>query len=123
MMGASGGVTAVFLLFVLFYPRQTVYLWGLLAVPAWLIGALIIGQDLWLGLSGHSDSTAWQAHLGGAAFAFLYWRWRWNLSRFVPSRIRWKWPHSNPKLRIHHDDDDGAGRAGRPRAGETAPRG
>jgi membrane associated rhomboid family serine protease len=106
MIGASGGVTAVFLLFVLFYPRQTVYVWGLVAVPAWLIGALIIGQDLWLGLRGQSGSTAWQAHLGGAAFAFLYLRLGWNFSRYVPSSIRWKWPRSTPRLRIHRDDDD-----------------
>ena len=33
VVGASGGVVAVFLAFVLLYPKETVYVWGLLAVP------------------------------------------------------------------------------------------
>lgn len=105
MLGASGGVSAVFLLFVLLYPKQTVYLWGLLAVPAWLIGALIIGQDLWLGISGRAANTAWQAHLGGAAFAFLYLRGGWSFSQLVPAVLRWRWPRRGPRLRVHHADD------------------
>ena len=107
VIGASGGVTAVFLLFVLFYPKETVYIWGLLAVPAWLIGALIIGGDLLQGLSGRAGTTAWQAHLGGAAFAFLYLKFRWNLSRLLPAHgKKWKWPRRGPKLRVHDPATD-----------------
>ena len=72
VVGASGGVVAVFIMFVLYYPKQTVYVWGLVAVPAWVIGVLVIGSDLISGVRGTAGSTAWEAHLGGAAFAFLY---------------------------------------------------
>jgi membrane associated rhomboid family serine protease len=110
VVGASGGVTAVFILFVLYYPRQTVYLWGLLAIPAWLIGVLLIGSDILGALTGKSGNTAWQAHLGGAGFAFLYSQFHWKLSRFLPTqgRFKWKLPGRGPRLRIHHPSDDSA---------------
>lgn len=56
VVGASGGVVAVFIMFVLYYPKQTVYLWGLIAMPAWVIGALVIGQDVLRGFSGGKTS-------------------------------------------------------------------
>ncbi len=109
VVGASGGVTAVFLVFVLFYPRETVYLWGLVAIPAWLIGAIVIGQDLVLAALGKSGNTAWQAHIGGAAFAFVYLRMRWRLSRLLPTSgmASWKIPGRGPRLRVHDPDDEG----------------
>ena len=106
MLGASGGVTAVFILFVLFYPRRTLYLWGLFAVPAWLIGAFLVGYDLISGLTGRSGNVAWQAHLAGAAFAFLYLRFGWRLSNLVSDRGEWKvrMPQRRPNLKIHDPD-------------------
>ncbi len=108
VVGASGGVTAVFIMFVLYYPRETVYVWGLLAVPAWLVGAIIVGQDLILGMTGNAGRTAWEAHIGGALFAFLYLKLGWRLSRLVPSSQRggWKMPKRRPRLRVHDPEDD-----------------
>ncbi|MHB8971094.1 MAG: rhomboid family intramembrane serine protease [Pirellulaceae bacterium] len=108
VVGASGGVTAVFLLFVLYYPRETLYVWGLFAVPAWILGAVVIGLDLLNALTGQSGNVAWQAHIGGAAFAFLYLRNGWNFSRHLPSpdRWRWKWPAAGARLKLHHPDAD-----------------
>ncbi len=105
VVGASGGVTAVFLWFVFCYPRQTVYVWGLLAVPAWLIGALAIGTDLLTAVGQRSSTVAWQAHLGGAAFAFLYWRRGWTLSRWGGWFRRWR-PAGPTRLRIHRPGAD-----------------
>jgi membrane associated rhomboid family serine protease len=103
LVGASGGVVAVFLLFVLHNPRQTLYVWGLLAVPAWLIGAIMVLWDLMRGLSGQDSNVAWQAHLAGAAFAFLYFRFRWNLSRWLPAgwKPNLKKLQPKPRLKIH----------------------
>ncbi len=108
VVGASGGVVAVFIMYVLYYPKQTVYLWGLIAMPAWLIGALVIGQDVLRAATGSAGVTAWEAHLGGAAFAFLYLKLGLNLARLVPGSIArgWKLPRRRPKLRIHDPDDE-----------------
>ncbi|MFO7906666.1 MAG: rhomboid family intramembrane serine protease [Planctomycetota bacterium] len=108
LVGASGGVVAVFIIFVLYYPKQTVYLWGLIAMPAWVIGAVLIGINLFQGIAGTAGNTAWQAHLGGAAFAFLYLHFGWSFNRLLSSRgwSNWKFPRRGPKLRVHNPDDD-----------------
>ena len=115
VVGASGGVVAVFILYVLYYPKETVYLWGLIALPAWLIGVLVIGQDVIRAVSGAKDVTAWEAHLGGAAFAYLYLKLGLNVSRLVPANFArgWKLPKRGPKLRIHNPNEDLAADADR----------
>jgi membrane associated rhomboid family serine protease len=112
VVGASGGVTAVFILFVLYYPRETLYVWGVFAVPAWILGAVVIGLDLLNAVSGSAGNVAWQAHLGGAAFALLYRRLGWNISRHVPAlgSRRWKWP-GGARIKVHRPDADADGSA------------
>jgi membrane associated rhomboid family serine protease len=110
MVGASGGVTAVFILFVWYYPRQTLYVYGLFALPAWVLGAIVIGQDLLRALTGQTGNVAWQAHLGGAAFALLYVQLGVRLSQLAPARGRWqrpwKWLGRGARLRVHRPDSD-----------------
>ena len=112
LLGASGAVTAVVLLFVFHYPKRTILLMFVLPVPAWVVGVLIIGGDLMQMLSSGGDRTvAFDVHLAGAAFAILYYRFGWNLGRWLPDlqRIRgsvgqWK---PRPRLRVHDPDADG----------------
>jgi len=102
-------VMAVFVLFVLHHPRQTLYIWGLFPVPAWLIGLIVVGFDLMRGFQASDtgrDHVAWQAHLAGAALAFLYFRYRWNFSNLLPLRTGVKWPRMGPRLKVHHPDED-----------------
>ena len=85
LLGASGAVTAVVLLFVLHNPTRTILLMFVLPVPAWVIGVLIIGGDLMQMLSSTGQRTvAFDVHLAGAAFAILYYRLGWNLGRWLP---------------------------------------
>ena len=119
LLGASGAVTAVVLLFVLHNPSRTILLMFVLPVPAWVIGVLIIGGDLMQMLSSTGQRTvAFDVHLAGAAFAILYYRLGWNLGRWLPdlhgfpgSMGRWK---PKPRLRVHDpglddsEDDDEA---------------
>ena len=46
LLGASGAVTAIVLLFVFHYPTRTILLMFVLPVPAWVMGVLIIGGNL-----------------------------------------------------------------------------
>ncbi|MDR0609902.1 MAG: rhomboid family intramembrane serine protease [Planctomycetaceae bacterium] len=71
-LGASGGVTAIVILYALFYPRKTVLLWGILPLPMWAIGLIIVFMDAG-GASGvGKGGIAYSAHLAGAGFALLY---------------------------------------------------
>jgi membrane associated rhomboid family serine protease len=74
LVGASGGVMAVLAVFIWYFPRQTVLIWGVLPVPAWALGILYVLSDLQGATTGGSN-VAHVAHLAGAAFGILYaWR-------------------------------------------------
>ena len=108
MLGASGAVNGVMMLFVLHYPRRLFYFWGVFPIPAWVLATLIIGQDV-MGfdrtMRGEGDGIAYEAHLAGALFAFIYFKTGWNLGRWLPSGISFRSLKRRlkpgPKLRIH----------------------
>jgi hypothetical protein len=62
--------------FALYWPRERIYIWGILPVEAWLLATLLVGASLYSGLSGAQSRTAHFAHLGGLAFGFGYLKWR-----------------------------------------------
>ena len=86
IIGASGSVMAVFMLFVMFYPRQRMLLMGILPIEArWLL-VLYIAIDAgpmllsFGGVAEDNSNVAHSAHLGGLLFGFLYFRWHMRLS-------------------------------------------
>jgi membrane associated rhomboid family serine protease len=106
LVGASGGVTAVLVLFCLLYPHQTVYLGFLFPIPAWIFAVLFIGQDLLLAIQRNPGSNvAYTAHIGGVLFAFGYLKSGWRLSKWLPET--WSLPKfgRRPKLRVLDPDD------------------
>jgi hypothetical protein len=111
LIGASGAVTAVILLFVLHFPKRTILLMFVLPVPAWVVGLLIIGGNILMMLQSRGDmSIAFDVHLVGAAFAIAYFRFGWNLGRVFPGgeRLRGGWPkfRRRPKLRVHDPEPE-----------------
>ncbi len=104
LVGASGAVMTVFILFVLYDPRRTLYIWGIVAVPAWMVGLLLVGSDYLRAITNPNDSVAWQAHLAGAGLAFLYFRFRWNFSRFIPNKLPAASVRMGPRLKVHDPD-------------------
>ena len=112
LIGASGAVTAIVLLFVFHYPKRTIMLMFVLPVPAWVVGLMIIGGNILMLLQSQNDvSIAFDVHLVGAAFAIAYYRFGWNLGHMMPSfgGLRGGVPkvRRRPKLKIHdpeHDD-------------------
>jgi membrane associated rhomboid family serine protease len=75
IIGASAGVFGVMLAFAHFWPRDLIYIWGVLPVEAWLLVAIMTVMSLYSGYSGSRSGVADFAHLGGFAGAFLYLRW------------------------------------------------
>ncbi len=114
LLGASGAVTAIVLLFVFHYPKRTILLMFVLPVPAWVVGALIIGGNLMemvFAQPGSGQQTvAFDVHLAGAAFAILYFRFGWNLGSLLPDlsgmRSSLKRFGPKPRLRIHDPEQD-----------------
>jgi len=75
IVGASGAIFGVQLAFAWFWPRQPVYLWGVLGIEArWLV-IIMTGVSLFFGLTGNGGGIAHFAHLGGFAGAWFYLKW------------------------------------------------
>jgi len=103
LIGASGAVTAVLLLFIYHFPRRTILLFFVIPVPAWVLGVLYVLGDL-AGMQGaRSDGwlrVAYDVHLCGAAWGLAY--------GFLGSRVdaAWtaldvrRWWRRGPRLRV-----------------------
>jgi membrane associated rhomboid family serine protease len=99
VVGASGGVSAVVILFALNFPHRTAMFMFLFPMPMWVAAVIFVAIDL-MGAIGRFGTTAFTAHLGGAAFALLYYRNRWRLERFSPKRFSLPQFRRRPKLRV-----------------------
>jgi membrane associated rhomboid family serine protease len=86
IIGASGAVFGVQLAFAKYWPRERIYIWGILPVEAWLLVLITTVIALWSGFSGGGGGVAHFAHLGGYLGAWLYLLW---LDRRSPAR-QWK---------------------------------
>ncbi|MFQ6045444.1 MAG: rhomboid family intramembrane serine protease [Gemmatimonadales bacterium] len=75
IIGASGAVFGVLLGFARYWPREQIYIWGLLPIEArWLVIAMT-ALSLWGGFGGIQSGVAHFAHLGGFLGGFLYLKW------------------------------------------------
>ncbi len=101
MLGASGAISAILMIFILNFPHQSIFLYGIIELPAWLFGIIFLGLDIF-GAFGRSGNVAYTAHLGGALFGFLYFRNGWRLADYLPDR--WQLPKFGPKLKVHDPD-------------------
>lgn len=71
-LGASAAVNAIILLDVLLFPKNIYYVNLIIPVPAILMGAFIIGSDLWRIKKG-DEQISGSAHMGGAFVALVAW--------------------------------------------------
>ena len=94
VMGASGAVMAVAVVYTMFYPHREVLFMFVLRMELWVMLALFIGLDLLLLLSRADTKTAFAAHLAGAGYGFVFKTFDLRLSRFTSGRWR------RPKLRV-----------------------
>lgn len=110
LVGASGAVAGIIILFALHYPNRTILLMFIIPVPAWFVGILLVVGDALgaLGMSGAGEglNIAYTVHLAGAGFAFLYYRFHWNLGAWVPGNFSSAWFKPRPRLRVHDPDQE-----------------
>ena len=133
MVGSSGAVLAVLVLYTLYYPRREILVMFVLPVQMWLLLVIYLGYDALMllqkfqGMGGSGVAVA--AHLGGALYGYLYkqldLRWsRLNISGYRRPRLRVVKPDSFAKDRdVEYELDRplSSSAAGRP-AGPSGPR-
>lgn len=114
VIGASGAVMAVTILYALHFPRERILLWGLIAVEMRWLAAFILILDLHpvlLQLSGNGfpDQVAHTAHLGGALFAWIYYSNKLRLStwtRSVEDAVKTRTAQQRTKLKIYREESE-----------------
>ncbi len=103
VIGASGAVVAVLILFVFNNPKQTALLFFVIPVPVWFIGVLAVGTDVISALNPASR-VAVECHFAGALFAFLYYKLNWNFSSGIAGKFSFNELKPKPKLKIHRPE-------------------
>jgi len=71
-LGASGAVIGTVVLYAFHFPRQKLYIWGIVPVLVWQMAAFFVALDLYYFTTGQGGNVANAAHLGGAAFGVAY---------------------------------------------------
>ena len=99
IVGASGGVVAVTMLFVFNFPREKLLLFGIVPIEARYLGLIFVALEIMNSLNPNS-MIGWQAHLAGMLLAALYFHFGWNFS------FLGRWRPRRPRVRIHRDPDE-----------------
>ncbi|MDH3716998.1 MAG: rhomboid family intramembrane serine protease [Planctomycetota bacterium] len=105
LLGASGGVAAIVILYVFHFPKRTLLVWGILPMRAWVMGVIFLLWDFFNTFNANSN-VAHTAHLAGAAYGYLFFRTHWDFSRLFPGSGTWRRLRSRPRVRIHEPDSD-----------------
>ena len=75
IVGASGAVFGVLLGFAIYWPRERIYIWGVLPVQARVLVGVMTALALFGGFGGSQGGVAHFAHLGGFLGGYLYLKW------------------------------------------------
>ena len=116
VIGASGAVVGVIVLFAFNFPKRTILLFFVIPLPAWVLGLLIVVMDLSgaTGIHQTGGNVAYVVHLAGAAFAALYYQLHWNITGLfsnwnldIAKRRRSKFRVVNPDEMPERGEDTG----------------
>ncbi len=103
MLGASGAVTAVCMLFVFNFPKAELLMMGIIPMPAWVLGVIIIISNM----LGGRDAVAYDVHLVGAAFAAVYFFGNLNFSFMedLTNRARLTYRQKQRGFKVHRPEE------------------
>ena len=102
LVGASGAVAGILVLFALHFPQRQFVMFPIpFQVRAWFLCVMLIVINI-LGVAGHgAQDVAYMAHLTGVAAAFLYYRSGIRFSRMLPGLSLPTALSGKPKLKVH----------------------
>lgn len=103
IVGASGAVYGVVLAYAMFWPRETIWFFGVIPVQPRALAGFMLIVGLLGGFDRVADGVAHFAHLGGFLAAFLYVRW---LRHNAPNRKFKEKVYAADKRRPGRDEED-----------------
>ena len=72
LVGASGAIYALLLAYAVIFPRNKIYFWGILPIPAPLLVAIYAGMEIASQLLTVRDGVAHMTHITGFIIAWIY---------------------------------------------------
>jgi len=72
IIGASAAVFGILFAFSRYYPRERIYIWGVLPVESRILVLFLAGFSIWAGLTGSGGNVAHFAHLGGFVGGWVF---------------------------------------------------
>jgi membrane associated rhomboid family serine protease len=80
LVGASGAIYGVLLMFAVFFPYSVIFVFGILPVRAPILVIIYAGIELYSQVFGRGGNIAHLTHLSGLIFAYLYCRIRMKIN-------------------------------------------
>lgn len=74
IVGASGAVYGVVIGFARYWPKEEIYIWGVLPIQARMLAIFMVASSLFAGFRGAEDGIAHFAHLGGLLAGWIFLR-------------------------------------------------
>jgi hypothetical protein len=103
-IGASGAVTAIFVLYAFHFPRQQVLVFFVIPMPIWLVVVIYVGLDALGAMGARTAPIAYFVHLGGALFGTVYYQTGLRFGDLLSSRPRDS-TRAVPRLRVVPADE------------------
>ena len=109
VLGASGGVVAVVILFALNYPHAKGMVFPIpFPIPMWVLAIGLVLMDL-SGAVSQRGGVAFTAHLGGALFGLIFYQTGWTPANWFEKFSKGALKSRRPKFRVVEADDDAPG--------------
>ena len=70
-LGASGAVSAVLFAYIIMYPTNMLYIYGIIPMPAFVLGFLYLAYSVYMGKK-NVDNIGHEAHFSGAIFGLIF---------------------------------------------------
>ncbi|HXE74526.1 MAG TPA: rhomboid family intramembrane serine protease [Candidatus Xenobia bacterium] len=105
-IGASGAIYGLLLAFGVLYPRQPIFIWFVLPVPAWIFVSIYGGVTFLSALQGPGSGISHVSHLGGMLFGLIYLRGGWLLYRGRQRYAEWKLGQAKRKFEVYMREQD-----------------
>jgi len=107
VLGASGGVCGVVILYAWLFPRKTLLFMGIVPMPMWCLGLLLVFMDAHGAALRPNGGIAYSVHLAGAACGTLYYFLFLKKGMKLTDWLKFSLPQSQrkPNLRIHTPEE------------------
>lgn len=108
VVGASGGVVAVVILFALKFPHAKGMVFPIpIPIPMWVLAIGLVLLDL-QGAMSRRGEIAFTAHLGGALYGWFFFLTGWTLGSWFGPLIGGLPKMKRPPLRVHEPEEEDA---------------